>query len=169
MMLEIAITVTAGTRNHAVSCRIPLGADDFSAIREQAIRSALQSATDSMLRTLRAERDAEVKTIPSDDAERFICLAHPHNHRWEEAMCSAKYQLDAAVRERDMWQRRALSRIALQAECDDLRARLAACERVVEAAVEWADNDDEGGEPNHTLWQAVCAYRAAVAAAKEGA
>lgn len=62
-------------------------------------RIALQAENDG----LRAELDKAVKALPSDDAERFICLAHPHNNRWEEALCSAKYQLDAAVRERDAY------------------------------------------------------------------
>jgi hypothetical protein len=70
------------------------------------------------LDTLRAKLDAAVKTIPSDDAERFICLAHPHNHRWEEALCSAKYQLDAAVRELEETRKREALSDAIVDECD---------------------------------------------------
>jgi hypothetical protein len=70
------------------------------------------------LDTLRAKLDAAVKTIPSDDAERFICLAHPHNNRWEEALCSAKYQLDAAVRELEETRKREALSDAIVDECD---------------------------------------------------
>jgi len=114
----------------------------------------------------KAQRDAAVKTIPSDDAERFICLAHPHNNRWEEALCSAKYQLDAAVREREdvsaqLWD--------CMNERDGYRARLAACERVVGAACTWADAKRHEYEllgqrccgAAHPLIHAVIAYRAA--------
>jgi hypothetical protein len=47
----------------------------------------------------------------------------------------------------------------LMAERDALTARLAACERVVEAAEAWADHDDDGGAPDQALWQAVCELR----------
>ncbi len=48
---------------------------------------------------------------------------------------------------------------AVRVENDTLRARLAACEQVVEAAEAWADHDDDGGEPDQALWQAVCEMR----------
>jgi len=127
-----------------------------------------------------AERDAAVKALPPDDAERFICLAHPHNNRWEEALCSAKYQLDAAMREREMWQRRALSRIALQAQFDSVSARLDACEQVVEAANLWSSAwvfermEDtkharrQRDDAEDVLYAAVRDYRAAVAAETQG-
>ena len=126
---------------------------------EFAIPVSLYSLVEDMadeIVTIRAERDAAVKALPPDDAERFICLAHPHNNRWEEALCSAKYQLDAAVRERDMWQRRALSRIALQAECDDLRARLAALTYAADTMISW-----QGTHRECDAWDKL---RAAVAA-----
>ena len=44
---------------------------------------------------------------------------------------------------------------------DEQREALAACERVVEAAEAWADHDDDGGEPDQALWQAVCELRRA--------
>jgi len=86
-------------------------------------RRAMQDGSEfgallSELDTLRAKLDAAVKTIPSDDAERFICLAHPHNNRWEEALCSAKYQLDAAVRELEETRKREALSDAIVDECD---------------------------------------------------
>jgi len=37
---------------------------------------------------------------PTDEqCQRFFCLAHDHAHRWEEALCSAEYQLDEARKE----------------------------------------------------------------------
>ncbi len=163
-------------------------AEAATAQRDEARR--LHMVVRNELGTLRAKLDAAVKTIPSDDAERFICLAHPHNHRWEEALCSAKYQLDAAVRELEETRKREALSDAIVDECDSditklvqeraslraerdaikanydesvrecanvmamrenvssqlwdcmneregYRARLAACERVVEAATEW--------------------------------
>jgi len=63
-----------------------------------------------------------------------------HNDTSTHAIVAAYDQVvaerDAAVRERDMWQRRALSRIALQAENDELRARLATATRVTDEMVE---------------------------------
>jgi hypothetical protein len=119
-----------------------------------------------------AERDAAVKALPPDDAERFICLAHPHNNRWEEALCSAKYQLDAVVRAYEQINE-ALLRGADQH--DALCAKLAACERVVEAAKAWAYYDDVNGEHglDGTAWvnavaDAADALRAAVAAETQG-
>jgi hypothetical protein len=43
------------------------------------------------------------KALPPEDAERFICLTHPHNDRWEEALCSAKYQLDETREDAARW------------------------------------------------------------------
>ena len=90
--------------------------DAIVAERDNARR--LHMVVRNELDTLRAKLDAAVKTIPSDDAERFICLAHPHNHRWEEALCSAKYQLDAAVRELEETRKREALSDAIVDECD---------------------------------------------------
>jgi hypothetical protein len=46
---------------------------------------------------------AERKALPPEDAERFVCLAHHHTNRWEEALCSAKYQLDEAREDAARW------------------------------------------------------------------
>ncbi len=46
----------------------------------------------------RRERD-ELVSIPDELADRFHCLAHAHQHRWHEALCSAKFQLDEAQRD----------------------------------------------------------------------
>jgi hypothetical protein len=91
-------------------------AEAATAQRDEARR--LHMVVRNELDTLRAKLDAAVKTIPSDDAERFICLAHPHNHRWEEALCSAKYQLDAAVRELEETRKREALSDAIVDECD---------------------------------------------------
>jgi hypothetical protein len=51
-----------------------------------------------------------------------------------EDMANEIVTLRISRAERDIWQNRALRRIALQAENDGLRARLDACEWVVEVA-----------------------------------
>jgi hypothetical protein len=90
--------------------------------------------------SLRAERDATARELTSADAERFICLVHPHNNRWEEALCSAKHQLDAAAKAAVAWKRSAKLNKELWSDekevhalrCHDvntLRTRLTACER----------------------------------------
>jgi len=146
-------------------------AEAATAQRDEARR--LHMVVRNELGTLRAKLDAAVKTIQSDYAEWFICLAHPHNNRLEEALCSAKYQLDAVVRE--LHNARLNSEIVAEvnrrfdAECTTLRARLAACERVVGAACTWADAKRHEYEllgqrccgAAHPLIHAVIAYRAA--------
>lgn len=132
---------------------------------------------------LRAERDAAVKALPPDDAERFICLAHPHNNRWEEALCSAKYQLDAAVREREELIAFINKRDELMIRCPEcdyrkshahcvhtIRTRLAACERVVEAAEQCSGKRLDMGlmKALANLDEALIQYRSAVAAEMQG-
>jgi hypothetical protein len=112
-----------------------------------------------------AERDAAVREIPVRDAERFICLAHPHNNRWEEALCSAKYQLDAAVRERDVLRERANQ---FEIGMVDALQRLAACERVVEASTLFLSIYDADADMPNECAAAIEALRAAVAAETQG-
>ncbi len=108
-------------------------------------------------------------TLTVDDIHRFVrvelALRNADKHHLQARAMTA--ERDAAIAEcheqarlNGMGSEREAK---LMAERDALTARLAACERVVEAAIA-AQNKDVWDMNAHALYQAVEAYRAAVAA-----